>query len=101
MNFTPYTLIQAGFVVLTIAFFGLLLKEFKIALTKTPFDPQQKKKIFNRLLLGLIIWAAFVSVWSLSGRMADFSLFPFNVLPILVIPLITILVIIYSKTFRE
>ena len=101
MDFTTYSLIQAGFVVLTVTFFGLLLKEFKIALSKSVFDHQQKKKTFNRLLLGLVLWAAFVSVWSMSGRMADFSMFPLNVLPILIIPLITILVITFSKTFRE
>jgi hypothetical protein len=94
-------LIQAGFIVLTIIFFGLLLKEFKNALTKSAFDLQQKKKIFNRMILGLIFWGIFVSGWSLSGRMADFSMFPLNVLPILIIPLITILVITFSKIFRE
>ena len=101
MDFTTYSLIQAGFIVLTLTFFGLLLKEFKIALNKSAFDHQQKKKTFNRLLLGMVLWAALVSVWSMSGRMADFSMFPLNVLPILIIPLITILVITFSKTFRE
>jgi len=101
MDFTTYSLIQVAFVVLTITFFGLLLKEFKIALTKSALDHQQKKKTFSRLLLGLVLWAAFVSGWSMSGRMADFSIFPFNVLPILIIPLITILIITFSKTFRE
>ena len=101
MDFTTYSLIQVAFVVLTITFFGLLLKEFKIALTKSALDHQQKKKTFSRLLLGLVLWAAFVSGWSMSGRMADFSIFPFNVLPILIIPLITILIITFSKTFWE
>src|SRR3982074_429187 len=99
MDFTTYSLIQVGFVVLTLTFFGLVLKEFKKALTKSALDHQQKKKIFNRLLVGLVLWAAFVSAWSMSGRMADFSMFPFNVLPILIIPLITILIITFSKTF--
>jgi len=101
MDFSGHTITQAGFVVLTITFFGLLLKEFKIALTKSALDHQQKKKTFNRLLLGLVLWAALVSIWSISGRMADFSMFPFNVLPVLIIPLITILIITFSKTFRE
>jgi hypothetical protein len=101
MDFSSHTITQAGFVVLTIAFFGLLLREFKIALNKSAFDHQQKKKIFSRLLLGLVLWAALVSVWSMSGRMADFSMFPFNVLPVLIIPLITVLIITFSKTFRE
>jgi hypothetical protein len=82
MDFSSHTITQAGFVVLTITFFGLLLKEFKIALSKSAFDPPQKKKIFSRLLLGLVLWVAFVSIWSMSGRMADFSMFPFNVLPV-------------------
>ena len=33
--------------------------------------------------------------------MADFSLFPFNFMPILAIPLVTILIITYSKIFKE
>jgi len=101
MDSSPHIIIQAGFVALTIIFFGLLLYEFKKALAKSAFDHQQKKKIFTRLLIGLVFWTAVVSAWSLSGRMANFSMFPLNVLPILVIPLITILVITFSKTFRE
>ena len=101
MNTAILYLIQTGFVVLTIIFFGLLLNEFKKALAKSAFDDQRKKKIFTRMLVGLVFWAAFVSVWSLSGRMANFSIFPLNVLPILIIPLITILLITFSKTFRQ
>ena len=101
MDSSPHILIQAGFVVLTIIFFGLLLNEFKKALAKSAFDPQQKRKIFTRLLIGLVLWTAFVSAWSLTGRMANFSMFPLNVLPVLIVPLATILVITFSKTFRE
>jgi len=101
MGSSPHILIQAGFVVLTVIFFGLLLNEFKKALTKSDFDHQQKKKILTRLLVGLVFWAAFVSAWSLTGRMANFAMFPLNVLPILIIPLITILAITFSKTFRK
>jgi hypothetical protein len=101
MDSSPHILIQAGFVVLTVIFFGLLINEFKKALTKSAFDHQQKKKIFTGLIIGLVFWAGFVSAWSLSGRMANFSMFPLNVLPVLIIPLITILAITFSKTFRE
>ncbi len=101
MDSSTHFLAPAGFVVLTIIFFGLLLIEFKKALTKSAIGQHQKKRIFTRMLVGLVIWASFVSVWSGSGRMANFSMFPFNVLPILIIPLITILVIVFSKTFRE
>jgi len=101
MDSSPHILIQAGFLVLTIIFFGLLLNEFKKALAKSDFDRQQKKKISTRLLVGLVFWAAFVSAWSLSGHMANFEMFPLNVLPILIIPFATILVISFSKTFRE
>jgi len=101
MDSSTHSLIQAGFVGLTFIFFGLLLIEFKKALTKSAFTDLQKRKTFTRLIAGLVFWAAFVSAWSLSGRMANFATFPLNMLPILIIPLITILVITFSKTFRE
>jgi hypothetical protein len=101
MDSSPHILIQAGFVMLTVMFFGLLLNEFKKALTKSAFDHQQKKKIFIRLLVVSVFWAVVVSAWSLNGHMANFSMFPLNVLPILIIPLITILIFTFSKTFRE
>src|SRR5258706_12565608 len=101
MDSSPRILIQAGFIGLTVIFFGLLVNEFKKALTKSALDDQQKRKIFTRLLVGLLFWATCVSAWSLSGKMSDFSMFPLNFLPILIVPLITIVVITYSKVFRE
>ena len=101
MDSPIYLLTQIGFVLVTIVFFYLLMMEIKKGLSKSTLDIDRQKKIFNRTVSGLIIWTLFVSIWSLSGKMQDFSVFPFNFMPVLVIPLITILVITFSKTFAE
>ena len=49
-------------------------------------------------MIVLVLWALFVSIWSISGRMGDFSKFPFNAAPVLILPLIASIVFIFSKT---
>jgi hypothetical protein len=90
-----------GFPVITLIFYGLGLYELKKALQRSSFDAAKKKRIFIRVLLALILWAAFVSVWSLSGMMQNFTKFPLNLAPVLVIPLITILIVTFSKTTKQ
>jgi hypothetical protein len=90
-----------GFPAITLIFYGWGLSELKKALQRTSFDANKKKRIFNKVLIALIGWAVFVCVWSLSGRMQDFSMFPLNLAPILFIPLIIILIVIFSKTAKE
>ena len=92
---------QLGFVILTVVYFTLLVKEFRNAIPLTSFDETKKKKLIWQIIVGLTLWAVFVSAWSLSGMMGDFSKFPFNIAPVFLIPLITALVITFSKTFTE
>lgn len=94
-------LAQIGFVILSIVYLGLLIREFRTALHLAGFDEVKKKTLINRILITLIGWAAFVSLWSLSGIMKNFSLFPFNIAPIMVIPLVAVIVITLSPTFTE
>ena len=101
MNLKAYVLIQIGFGLVTAIFYYLLLIELKKGLAKTSITLDRQKKIFSGTIIGLVVWIFFVSIWSLTGMMADFSLFPFNFMPILAIPLVTILVITYSKIFKE
>lgn len=93
--------IGTGFIALTVVFFALLIRELRKALAQTRFSDAQQKSVLRRLVMGLILWAGIVSVWSVSGRMSDFTLFPFNLMPVMVIPLITIIVITFSKTSSE
>ncbi len=90
-----------GFPLITIVFYGLGLSELKKALQRTSFDDVKKKRIFSRAMIALVGWVIFVSAWSLSGMMQNFSRFPMNMVPVLAIPLIAILVVTFSKTTKE
>ena len=101
MDSPLYLITQIGFGLITVIFFYLLIIEIKNGLSKSILDIIRQKKILNTTILGLIFWCGFVSVWSISGWMGDFSMFPFNLMPIIVIPLITVIIITFSKTFKE
>src|ERR1041384_1842566 len=90
-----------GFPLITIIFYGLGLSELKKALQLTSFEEAKKKRIFNRVMIALVGWVVFVSAWSLSGIMQNFSRFPMNMLPVLAIPFVAILVVTFSKTTKE
>jgi hypothetical protein len=96
-----YSWIQAGFILLTVASFTLLFLEIKKAVNRTEWSSSWKTKFTSFFLVGLITWALFVSIWSISERMGNFSIFPFNMMPILAVPLIAILSFTFSKTGRE
>ncbi len=90
-----------GFPLITIVFYGLGLSELKKALQRSSFDEVKKKRIFSRAMIALVGWVIFVSAWSLSGMMQNFSRFPMNMVPVLAIPLIAILVVTFSKITKE
>jgi len=75
-----------GFPAITLVFYGLGLAELKNALQRTSFDEDKRRRISTKVIVALVGWAVFVSVWSLSGKMQDFSIFPLNMAPILFIP---------------
>lgn len=70
-------LIGAGFILVTIVFYGILLLQLRSKL----------------LLFGLIAWITFLAAWSYSGIATRFDLFPFNMAPVLIAPLIAIITI--------
>lgn len=90
-----------GFPAITVLFFGLGLAELKRALQRTSFDEGRQKRIFNRVVFSLIGWTVFVCIWSLSGRMQDFSIFPLNMAPVLFIPMVAILIVTFSSVGKE
>jgi hypothetical protein len=98
---TIYLLIQIGFAVLTVIFFGLLLKVLKSALAGTSYGVGQKQKIYNRSLVAMIAWTIFISILSLTGVLSDFSVFPPRVFFVLIIPLITVIVVLNLKGTTE
>ncbi|MGC4020816.1 MAG: hypothetical protein QM734_02165 [Cyclobacteriaceae bacterium] len=93
--------IFAGFAALTIGSYFFLFNEFKKAAALTNWVESKRKKFLSILALSLIGWIVFVSIWSLSGRIGNFSIFPLNLIPILAIPLITIIAFTFSKTAKE
>ena len=101
MDTPRYLIVQAGFILLTLLSVGLLIREFRRAIRLTPWDKKQTAGFVNSTMGTLVVWAAFVSAWSLSGRMADFSIFPLNFLPVIAIPIIIALVFIPSKKLGE
>lgn len=89
---------QVGFIALTSVFFFLLIKEIKNAVDNAVFDHDAKRKFMLRFVIGLFVWGLFVSIWSLSGIMSDFTRFPLNFMPVLVIPLVSAIVLLFSKS---
>ena len=96
-----YVLTQAGFILLTVIFYYLLLREFKEALPKTTLAPDRQKKFITTCTIVLLAWALVVSTLSLVGFFGNFNLFPLNIGPFLLIPLITMLFFTFSKTVTE
>lgn len=90
-----------GFPLITVVFYGYGLAELRNALQRSSFDERRKKRIFNRVLMTLVGWAIFTSIWSLSGRMQDFSGFPLNLAPVMILPLIVMLIVTFSGTVKE
>jgi hypothetical protein len=101
MNTNLLLLAKIGFAVLTVIFLYLLLKELRTGINKTGWEPSKQKRYFNTILAAIVGWLVVVSIWSGSGMMADFSLFPLNFAPVIVIPLITILVWTFSRNLSE
>ncbi len=96
-----HLLIQAGFIILTIVSFVFLFLEIKRAINTTQWPSSRKTRFTSIILLVWLVWILFVGVWSLTGRMGNFQIFPLNMMPILVIPFIVILVFTFSKSGKE
>jgi hypothetical protein len=101
MDSPLYATVQAGFVLLTFASILLFVSETRKSLRHSALPAAVRKRFLNRMITALVLWGLFVSAWSLSGRMADFSLFPLNMLPVFIVPLITLVVLMLSGTFTR
>jgi hypothetical protein len=95
------TLAGIGFVVLTLVYFWLLLKLIWQGINANDWPAARKHKVKQSILASLIGWAVFVTFWSASGIMIDFSNFPFNFLPVIAIPLVTITIATFTNTFQK
>ncbi len=95
------TAAQIGFSLLTLIYYYLLYREFRLALPKTSLTKEQQKKFIRNFLIAFFGWFAFIYAWSRFGTFGNFELFPVNALPVFIIPLITILVFSFSKSVKE
>ncbi len=95
------TLIQAGFIILTIVMLALILNELRNGIAKTSLEDARKKRILKKTVYTFIGWTAFVTTLSLSGILSDFSKFPPRLFIVLAIPLVTMIVVTLSPVTRE
>jgi hypothetical protein len=100
MNTTFYTA-AGGFLLLTLIYFGLLLRALFRGADQANWPDEKKKQFKRNSILGLIAWAAAVTAWSGSGIMSDFTIFPFNFMPVLIVPLVVILVTTFSGKMTD
>lgn len=102
MNATYFLIAQIGFAILTVVFLYYLMKVLQYGIDRTSWNVLSKRRV-SRLILGtILVWLAFVSIWSASGTMDNFENFPFNFAPVLVVPLVTIvLLVIFSKGLKQ
>lgn len=89
---------QLGFILVTLIYFVLFLREFRTAALQSSLSDALKPRLLNRLLKCLIWWTILISTWSLYGKMADFSQFPFNVGLVVLPPLAAALILTFSKS---
>lgn len=101
MELPLYPIAQAGFLLLTIVSVTLLVLQFRNGVRLAPWDDTKKSRYILRMIVTLVLWVLLVSAWSISGKMADFSIFPLNFAPIIVIPIIVAVIFISSKDTGE
>lgn len=92
---------QSAFIPLTLFYLFLLLRQINSALKSARLPDEVRRRFVGRMIVALLLWAAFVTAWSLSGTMADFSIFPFNLMPVIVIPIIVLIAFISSPVLRQ
>jgi hypothetical protein len=95
------TAVQIGFFLLTVIFYFMLYREFRLALPKTSLTPEQQKKFSRNFRVAFFGWLMFIYAWSRFGIFGNFELFPVNAAPVIIIPLVTILIFSFSKSVRE
>jgi hypothetical protein len=95
------TAAQIGFFLLTVIFYFMLYREFRLALPKTSLSAEQQKKFIRNFLIAFFGWFVLIYIWSRFGIFRNFELFPFNAAPVIVLPLIMILFFTFSKSVKE
>lgn len=101
MTTTLFPLTKAGFAIVTVVYFILLIREIQRAVKISAIEETTKKKFIMSIVLALAGWVSLVAGWSLVGMLGNFSIFPLNIGPILLIPLVATILFTFSKTFTQ
>lgn len=101
MQTNLFVVAQAGFVAVALCYFGLFVAYLFSAINQTPWTAERKSRTKFLLVSTLLVWTAFLSVWSASGTMSNFENFPMNFAPVLFTPLVLSLLFAFSKMGSE
>jgi hypothetical protein len=93
---TNLVLTGLAFVIVTIIFYGLVVRIFLNALARSGWNVLKQQRIRTGMILGLTGWALVLAILSVTGVTSDFGIFPANAAPVLLTPLIAILLIVFS-----
>ena len=101
MKSTLYLIAQVGFTALTAIYFYFFIKQLLAGVNHTGWNQGRKSRYRKMIIVIPVALVVLVAAWSLSGIMADFSKFPFNLMPVIAIPLITSIVVTFHRGFTE
>ena len=90
-----------GFIILSLVCIVLVLLGLRRVLAKTNFEQARQRKIWWGTLIGIVVWLAFISIFSLIGFFSDFSTIPPRMFLVLGIPLIIIIYLTFTQTMKE
>jgi hypothetical protein len=101
MNANLFLIAQFGFALLTVVYFFFFMKMIREGINQADWDSIKKKRVFGLIIAAISFWLIAVSVWSASGMMGRFEIFPINFAPVIIIPLVAIVLLtIFSKDLK-
>lgn len=101
MDSTLLSLTGAGFLLLTVIFYGLLYRELREGIALTSWTDERKRAVTRRFLVGVVGWGAFLLSVSATGFFTNFDTFPPRLAIVLFVPLVIIIVAVRSAATKE
>ena len=101
MESTLLSLTGAGFLLLTIIFYGLLYRELAAGIAHTSWSDERKRTVKRRYLFGTFGWCIFLLIVSTTGFFTNFDTFPPRLVIVLIVPLVAIILAVRSGATKE
>ncbi|MBL7851511.1 MAG: hypothetical protein JNN04_11460 [Cyclobacteriaceae bacterium] len=101
MESTLLSLTGAGFLLLTVVFYGLLYRELKAGIALTSWTADRQRTVARRYLVGVSAWAIFLLSVSATGFFTNFDTFPPRLVIVLIVPLVAIILVVRSSAVKE